>query len=132
MYAPQLNVPRTKFWGTNCCPSYLRYQTVTRVSGVSPFSQVSVKHMTLHSQYSLCSLVSTASSSVLLGKDPMFTMMFNRRNAWLVLSLFSRHFASALYPLRLLHSSSGISSLSMGSSWGAHKATMNPLLPLLH
>lgn len=49
-------------------------------SGESSHSHVSVKHMRLHSRYSLCSRVSAISSSILLERDLMFPMMINGKH----------------------------------------------------
>ncbi len=48
---------------------------VTAESSVSSCSQVSVKHMILHSLYCLCVLVSASSSSILLASDRTLPVM---------------------------------------------------------
>lgn len=86
-----------------------------RVNPASPFSQVSVKHMRLHSRYSFCSLVSADSSSILLGRDLTFPMMTDGMDG-LHHVFFSQRFVPARHPLLLLLNSVEIAGISVGST----------------
>lgn len=81
--------------------STLKSSGIAAVSGVSVVRHVVLDNVMLHSKYSLWGQVSTASLSILLGRDHTFPMMMDGRTVLYLLRL-ARYLVKPQCPCLLL------------------------------